>query len=64
MEILGEVPGEDLSKIFISFSGVSFQGRGFYYWLRQGRGSLVNAAGTDVSHGMAYLVLLLFWASS
>ena len=27
---LGEVPGEDLNRIFISFSGVSFQGCGLY----------------------------------
>ena len=26
--ILGEVPGEDLDRIFIGFPGVSFQGHG------------------------------------
>ena len=30
VEILGEVPGEDLNGIFISFPGVSFQGHGFH----------------------------------
>ena len=28
--VLGEVSGEDLNRIFISFSGVSFQGSGLY----------------------------------
>ena len=30
VEILGDVPGEDLNGIFISFPGVSFQGHGFH----------------------------------
>ena len=28
--ILGEVPGEDLNRLFISLIGVSFQGRGLH----------------------------------
>ena len=30
VEILGEGPGEDLSKIFLSFPGVSFQGHSLH----------------------------------
>ena len=33
-------------------------------WLASGQGTLVNAAGPDVSHVFACLVLLFFWAWS
>ena len=55
MGILEEVPGEDLNRIFITFPGVSFQGVVSTDWLvpRHRSGSLVTAAGPDVSHGIA-----------
>ena len=52
---LGEVPGEYLNRLVTSFPGVSFQGVVSTDWLvpRQRSGSLVTAAGPDVSHGIA-----------
>ena len=57
--IIGEASGEDFSRILISSPGAALSGS----WSPligqgQSRGSLVFAVGS----GIAYLVLLLFWA--
>ena len=49
MAILGEIPGDDLNRVFISFPSVSPQGRGLMVGCCQGRGSLFNASGPKVS---------------
>lgn len=51
---LGEVPEKNLIIIFINFPSVSFQG-----W-RQGRDSLVIAAGPDVNHSITPLGFACF----
>ena len=61
VEILEEVPGaqqniHQLSRCVLSGSWSTLIGQ------HQGRGSLVNAAGPEVRHGMACPVLLLFRA--
>ena len=58
--ILGEVSGEDFSKIFISSPGAPFQGHGLHPLTGQWQGSSVIAIGPGVTH----LVLLLFCTRS
>ena len=62
-EVLGEVSGEDVNRIFISLSRCLLSG----WWSlligwHQGRGSLVIVSVPEVGHVLLSLVLLLFWA--
>ena len=53
--VLGKVLGEDLTRTFIRFPGVSFQSHGFYRLVgaRIG-GSLVNRGDSEVSHSLTW----------